>query len=220
LTARPTAIELDPLGQDSYRLGSFDLRELVFLSGSRSSTVERLRDELKPRDSNGIPYWSYNQLFALRTWEVWRKETGKIRFPTNIVRALVAWQGAERPTEAAVTSKGRILVKKDGSFVDWQSGDVVLTDFIALDRVFAPQTYGGGRFAPGLPSPSDHTFVHPALQGGTPCVQGHRIPAKVLAKLAAGKHQQVDAVRAVYPQLDAPVILDAVALGGRVLDAA
>ena len=120
----------------------------------------------------------------------------------------------------AVTSTGGILVKRGSDFVNWQTGDVVLGDFMALDRVFSPQTFGGGRQAPGLPTPSDHTFVHPALQGGTPCVQGHRIPAKVLALLASGKREQVHAVQAVYPQLDDAVIVDAVALGGQLLKAA
>ncbi len=216
----PTELTSDPLNRDSYRLGSFDVREMVFLTGTRLSTLQRLREELKPRDFNGIPYWSYNQLVALRTWEVWRRETGRTRLPTDVLRALVTWQGADQATEVAVTSKGQILVKKGAQFVDWQKGDVVLKDFLALDRVFDPQPLGGDRQAPGLPSPSPHTYVHPALQGGTPCVQGYRIAAKVLARLAEGKPRQIDAIRAVYPELEEPLIVDAIALGGRVLQAA
>ncbi|HXC75998.1 MAG TPA: DUF433 domain-containing protein [Candidatus Acidoferrum sp.] len=207
----------DMMERDSYRLGSFDAREMVYLAGSRSSTLQRLRLDLEPKELNSGLYWSFNQLVALRTWEFWRRETGRFRLPTDVLRGLVAFQGAETPTQVAVTGDGRVLVASGQGFVDWKTGQVVSEDFVRLDRVFQPQTFGGRRPTPALPTPSAFTRVHPGVVGGTPCVDGYRVPARAIAGLAMEGVNQIEKVLAVYPEIPEPAILDAIAVGGQVL---
>jgi uncharacterized protein (DUF433 family) len=216
-TEEQPEITADPLRPELYRLGAFDLREMIFLSGVSYSTLQRVRDELKPRFSEHSPFWSFNQLMALRTWQIFRARSGKRHFRTDVLKSLSEFAGAPETTRVGVTGGGEILLVADGRLVDLTSGQEAIADFIYLDQVFDPVELGQGRM-PGLLDPSTHTRVNPAVLGGTPRIEGHRIAARTLARMADVHGTQ--AVLRAYPSLNEAHLVDGIRLGGELLRAA
>ena len=210
-------LSTDPLRPELYRLGAFDLREMIFLTGVSYSTLQRVRDDIAPRILDGSPFWSFNQLTALRTWQVFRLRSGKRNFRTDVLRSLSEFAGASEPTRIGVTSGGEILREDKGRLVSVTSGQEAMPDFIYLDEVFEPVPFGRGQ-VPGLLDPSAHTRVNPAFLGGTPRLEGQRIAARTLARMADDHGPQ--AVFSAYPSVDASHIIDGIRLGGELLRAA
>ena len=218
LPGRPESeASIDPLRPDLYKLGSFDTREMLFLAGVSRPVMQRVRDELRPRVVRAVPYWSFNQLVGLRTWQFFRARADSHRFPTTVLKALVEFAGATQPTRVGVTGAGEVLVESDGRFVDWLSGQEAMAPFVLLDEVFQPVELGEGRI-PSLLDPSLFTRVHPAILGGTPRIVGFRISARAVAGMVE-EHGDI-AVRQAYPDLTDSQIADAAQLGGELLHAA
>jgi uncharacterized protein (DUF433 family) len=210
-------LSADPLRPELYKLGAFDVREMLFLSGVAYSTLQRVREDLAPRESNGSPFWSFNQLMALRTWQVFRLRSGKRNFRTDVLRSLSEFAGAAETTRIGVTSVGEILLEDRGRLISVTSGQEAIPDFIYLDEVFEPVPFGQGQ-VPGLLDPSAHTRVNPSVLGGTPRLEGQRIPARTLAKMA--EEHGLSSVVSAYPSIDESHILDGIRLGGELLRAA
>jgi uncharacterized protein (DUF433 family) len=210
-------LSADPFHPELYKLGAFDVREMLFLSGVSYSTLQRVRDDIRPRESNGSPFWSFNQLMALRTWQVFRLRSGKRNFRTDVLKALSEFAGSSEMTRIGVTSVGEILREDRGRLVSVTSGQEAIPDFIYLDEVFEPVPLGHGQ-VPGLLDPSAHTRVNPAVLGGTPRLEGQRIPARTLARMA--NDHGLPAVFSAYPSIQEAHIIDGIRLGGELLRAA
>ncbi len=217
----PEAAETDlvrsPLNPDIFQTGAFDLRDMLFLSSVSRSTLNRLREELRPQFTADTPYWSFSQLVALRTWQVLRLKTRRRHLRTDVVRTLSRFAGSSETRRIGVTTAGDILHEDDKVLVNLMSGQESIPDFIYLDEVFRPVELGGGRI-PGLTEPSVHTRVNPAVLGGTPRAEGQRIAARTIAKM--NLNHGMNAVIAAYPTVERAILDDAARVGAELLKAA
>lgn len=215
--AIPVATDSPALSPDVYKLGAFDLREMVFLSGVRPASLERLRTDLPAQYLGPTPFWSFNQLVALRTWQYFRTVSKKKRFPQDVLTSLVQFTGSDQPHLVGVTSSGQVLERSGGSLVDLRSGQESIPDFVYLDEVFRPIELGQ-RHLPSLLDPSPYTKVHPAVLGGSPRIAGYRLAARTVARMERTHGWQ--SVQNAYPEVGDDALRDGVELGANLLVAA
>jgi len=206
--------EAPVLSRDVYRLGAFDLREMVFLSGVPPTRLGRLRSDLPAEYFRSKPFWSFNQLVALRTWHYFRTVSKKRRFSQDVLRSLVQFTGSDEPHLVGVTSAGQVLERSGESLVNVHTGQESIPDFVYLDEVFRPIELGQ-KYLPSLLDPSPYTKVHPAILGGSPRVAGHRLAARTVAQMERAHGWQ--AVQNAYPEVGTEALTDAVELGANLL---
>jgi len=206
--------------------GAHTRAEVAFLSGTRRKELTSFArlDELQPRSIRGINYWTFSQLVAVRTWRFFKASS-----PGPVGRAvaskLVRLTQSESATLVGVTQRGRVLAYDgDGDLVDVETGQTASDEVLTFaDRLFRPFPLGGGRLAPDLLRPSVHTRVNPLVAGGTPVVDGSRIPAYAVhqmltdARQSRASAESVATVIAEYPELTAASVQDADRLARSVL---
>ena len=70
-------------------------------------------------------------------------------------------------------------------------------------------------WGPSLVHPSTHTYISPWVLHGEPCVTGSRIPSSALYALHTERSLADSQIQALYPQLSAPAVGDAIELEKR-----
>lgn len=207
----------NPVDAGVYTLGSFDAHEMALLSGTRRAALySTLRGALVPAQTiDGTHYWTFNQLVGLRSWQYFRQVAGRRNLTTTIIQKLIGFAGGPNPTAVGVTADGTVLRRAGKDWVDVVTDQIYLEPVRTLGDVFSAFEIGGGHVnVPGLLRPSEHSNVHPASVGGTPVVDGTRIPVRAIAELVRDQDQEL-AMRAYG--LEAAIIADAAALGTRLL---
>lgn len=158
---------------------------------------------------------------------------------------LLAWlrqQGHDRPDSAArVTALRQVMadamqqvseVRSDGSIVllgeetvDRLTGQQVLAgmaQFLAVFDLLEPIAELGRKrlWGPDLLTPSHLTAISPWVMGGEPVVRSTRIPTASLHALRNERGLETARIVALYPELGAEQIDDAIALEDRLRQAA
>ncbi|MFP5317890.1 MAG: DUF433 domain-containing protein [Acidimicrobiia bacterium] len=158
---------------------------------------------------------------------------------------LLAWlrqQGHDRPDAAARVSALRAVMADAAQEVTEvrSNGSVVLLGEETVDRLTGQQILGGmarflevfdllepiaelGRkrlWGPDLLTPSHLTVISPWVMGGQPVVRSTRIPTASLHALRKERGLDTARILALYPELDAERIDDAIELEDRLRRAA
>jgi uncharacterized protein (DUF433 family) len=209
------------ISPDVFRLGSLDSREIALLTGTRRvSLYTELREFAPPsKVIAGENFWTFNQVVALRTYQHFRSQVGSRRVSKDIIRNLTEFAGAANPTKVGVTADGEVLQQHGDNWIDVTTHQVYMEPVRTLDRVFDPFLLGGENDSvPALLTPADHAKVHPVLAGGSPVIEGTRIPVRAVAKYYSEVGGNFQSVVDAYG-LSGPVAEAVLSLGQRLLAA-
>lgn len=216
----PTA-DAEVLHRRVFRLGSYTAGELAYLAGTSGTSIYRWSrevDALAPAQVEGMKYWGFNHLVALRFY-YWLRSNVSKRVPRQVLGGLADYAGREEAGNVAVTPSGEVFVMEEED--DWyaiQSGQKALPDVLRVERAFEEFALGGGAtVVPDLLRPTSDTRVHPAVLGGTPSLRRHRIACTAVAQLV-DRHGRRAAERA-YPFLSRSEVSQAVDVGLGILEA-
>lgn len=202
---------------DVFTAGVYSTRDAAFLSGTTSSSLNRLRTRgiLHPRNA-GTYLWTFRDVVAVRTW-MYLKLRSQRRVSSNVVEALARFAGDSTAVRLGATSGGKVLVDQGDGWDDVESGQRVMGIPITdIDEVFRPFEYGGGTTLDLLQA-NDNTELHPTILSGTYHLSGHRISAKALASVDTLCRREV--IEAAYPELEGKSFEDTVSVGRQLLSA-
>lgn len=195
---RPSLSSTTPFDPDVYVLGAYDAREVSFHTGATRGLIYGLRKAhlLVPRERSQM-IWSFRDVVAIRTLTYLQSLTAK-RVDRTVIRHLAEFAGDATAHSIGVTTDGKVLADHGDGFLDILSREGVFEDVVALDQAFRPFRMGGAA-VPDLLNPAPETSVHPAVARGTPCVDGTRIPARSVARLA--ERISPESIPDYYPEL-------------------
>jgi uncharacterized protein (DUF433 family) len=215
-TSTPASPITSPLtNTDAFFSGAFQSHEVAYLGGLTVQQVWRTggRPELKPIRRASHPYWSFPVLIALRVWTYLNARLDR-RLSIDIAVEFVNGARSERAVPVAVTHTGQVLFHLKDDLYEGPGGQLTPELFLLGDQVLERFSIGN-RHAPRLEEPTDHTSVHPEVQGGSPVVRGTRIPVEAVEDLvrecwgAGLSGPQVYAyVQERYPELGDPQVID------------
>jgi len=195
---QPSVSSSTPFAPEVYLLGAYDAHEVSFHTGAKTGHIYRLAkaNVLVPRQ-RAQKIWSFRDVVAIRALTYLQSRSAK-RVDTLVVRQLASFAGDAAAHSIGVTNDGRVLADHGDGFHDVVSGERVFEGVVALDQAFQPFTIGGSA-VPDLLHPAAETSVHPAIARGTPCVQGTRITARSIARLA--ERTPIEDIPTYYPEL-------------------
>lgn len=142
----------------------------------------------------------------------------------------------ERDRASERVTKVRILLAEDAIDPEVRSdGSIFLLGDEDFDRFTGQQAFDGmgplldifiltepiegisraELWGPSLLHPSTHTYISPWVLHGEPCVSGSRIPSSALYALRMERGLADDQIQALYPQLTASAVGDAIELETR-----
>jgi uncharacterized protein (DUF433 family) len=189
------------------------------LSGVPERALERwVRRGVLVPDFTGLPQsWTYRDLLFARMvasllndglppWEAaYRAASAK--------RAIAAREGGETPANGGSPSGGAGDSDEEGeeppdpaSFL----GEFALANTAKVKELGKRDLWG-----PDLRHPSARTFIDPSIEQGEPCVRGTTIQTRALLSLHVERGIDAAALPAVYEELDAEDVADALALEAR-----
>ncbi len=201
--------------RDTLRLGAFDAAEMQYLGAATRATLRRLSIEALPPFESDVNRWSFSQLVTLRLLQSFKARGQRFRSdPSVLLGKLDEIASANERSLVGIDASGKVYVGQLGALQDITTGQQAFPDVLLVDEAFKPFELGGG-VVPALLHPGRQTVVHPAVLGGTPCVEGRRLAARTLALMAQKRGMEV--LRSAYPELTPGEIGDATAVGRAIL---
>jgi uncharacterized protein (DUF433 family) len=159
--------------------------------------------------------WSYRDVVYARLL-AWLRSKGAPLPEATARVASIRTLMATAPIDPLLHSDGRIVLLGD-EVVDRDSGQMVfegLVGFLDEFDIEAPiaEVSSLHLWGPDLLRPSEHTYLSPWVVGGEPCVAGTRIPTLSIFALHRDRALDRERIAALYQDLSAEAVDDAVAL--------
>lgn len=206
------SIEVPAFSPETLHLGGFDAAEMSYLGAASVSVVRRFAAQgLRPFDAD-VQRWHFGKLVTLRIVQAFKGRGVALRAePALVLAKLEEMASASEKSRVGIDAKGVVFVQRgEQEFEALHSGQVAMQEAVLVDDAFRSFEIGGST-APGLLRPGSSTEVHPAVLGGTPVVEGRRLPARAIAQLLDARGERV--LRSAYPELDAAQLHDAARVG-------
>lgn len=162
--------------------------------------------------------WSYRDIVYVRLL-AWLRSKGMERERASDRVTKVRGLLSDDAIDPEVRSDGSIFLLGDEDF-DRFTGQQAFDGMAPLLDIFIlmEPIEGISRaelWGPSLLRPSTHTYISPWVLHGEPCVTGSRIPSSGLYALRMERGLADDQIQALYPQLSASAVGDAIELETR-----